>query len=197
MRSVQVSTRSARSSRCMSEQSFRLETERLILRRFRAEDGDALARILTDPEVCYFEPYEVMTQTQAVEEAARLADNAEFYAITDKSSGELIGKLYLGDQKFFGAYEIGYAIRRDRWGNGYAAEAARALMQYAFTEMGIRRITAEADIRNTRSCRLLEKLGMRREAVFVQSASFQKDESGLPIWSDYCSYAILQDEFLK
>lgn len=181
----------------MSKQPFRLETERLVLRRFRAEDGDALALLLTDPEVCWFEPYEVMTQAQAVEEAAKFADHEDFYAVTRRDTDELIGKLYLGDQKFFGAYELGYTFRRDMWGNGYAFEAACAIMQYAFTVLGARRIIAEADIRNTRSCRVLEKLGMRREGVFVQSAAFQKDESGKPIWSDYCFYAILQDEFLK
>ena len=70
-------------------------------------------------------------------------------------------------------------------------------MHYAFTEMNVRRIFAEADIQNVRSCRVLEKLGMRREGTFLQSASFQSSPDGMPIYSDYCSYAILRSEYLE
>lgn len=174
-----------------------IQTERLLLRPFRAEDGESLCTILTDPEVCYFEPYDVMSRDAAVAEAAKLAENPDFLAVVERSSGELVGKLYFSDLKHFGSFEIGYTIARAHWGKGFAPEAASALMQYAFTQLGVRRIIAEADVRNTRSCRVLEKLGMRREAVFVQSAYFQTDETGEPIWSDYASYAILRDEFLK
>ena len=176
---------------------FELETDRLLLRHFRQGDGDAVAALLTDAEVCYFEPFEVMTREDAIAEAERYARSKGIYAILLKETGQLIGKLYLKDQQFFGAYELGYTLRRDCWGNGYMVEAARALMHYAFTTKGVRRIIAETDVQNVRSCRVLEKLGMRREGVFLQSAAFRTSETGEPVWSDYCSYAILRDEFLK
>ncbi len=101
-----------------------------------------------------------------------IAHNPAFYAVELKASGKVIGKLYLKNQDFFDSYELGYTFNRNYWGKGYASESAKALMQYAFTELSARRIIAEADIRNTRFCRLLEKLGFRREGVFIQSAAF-------------------------
>ena len=174
-----------------------LETDRLLLRHFRQGDGDAVAELLTDAEVCYFEPFEVMSHEDAIAEAERYARSKGIYAIVLKETGRLIGKLTLTDQQFFGAYELGYTLRRDCWGNGYTVEAARALMEYAFTVKSARRITAETDVQNTRSCRVLEKLGMRREGVFVQSAAYRTTETGTPIWSDYAAYAILRDEFMR
>ena len=109
----------------------------------------------------------------------------------------VIGKLTLTDQQFFGAYELGYTLRRDCWGNGYTVEAARAVMEYGFTKKGVRRITAETDVQNVRSRRVLEKLGMRQEGIFVKSAAYQTGDNGEPVWSDYCAYAILREEFLK
>lgn len=176
---------------------FELETDRLLLRHFRQGDGDAVAALLTDAEVCYFEPFDVMSREDAFAEAEKYARTKGIYAILLKETGQLIGKLTLTDQQFFGAYALGYTLRRDCWGNGYTVEAAHALMEYAFTEKGVRRITAETDIQNVRSCRVLEKLGMRREGVFVRSAAFRTSETGEPIWSDYCSYAILRDEFVR
>ena len=126
-----------------------------------------------------------------------IAHNPAFYAVELKASGKVIGKLYLKNQDFFDSYELGYTFNRNYWGKGYASESAKALMQYAFTELSARRIIAEADIRNTRSCRLLEKLGFRREGVFIQSAAFQTAPDGTPLFSDYCFYAMLKEEFFK
>lgn len=173
------------------------ETSRLSVRRFSAEDGEAFAAILTDPEVCYFEPYETFSHVDAVMEAAKLAENPEFYAAVRKEDGRLIGKLYLHDAEFFGAFELGYTFLRSVWGQGFASEAVRGLLRYAFEVLDIRRIFAEADVENVRSCRVLERCGFRREALYLQSAAFRKDAGGNPVYGDYCSYALLQSEYRK
>ncbi len=174
---------------------FILETERLGLRRFEASDGEDFAEILTDEETSYFEPYDTFTYENAVKEAEKLAGDERFFAVILKDTGKLIGKIYFEDKKFFGAWEIGYSFNRKFWGNGYALEAVKGVMNYAFTEMNVRRIYAEADVLNTRSIKLLERAGLRKEGVFVKSAYFQKDKNGEPIWGDFADYAILKDEY--
>ena len=156
--------------------NFIFETERLGLRRFEVSDGEDFAEILTD-------------------EAEKLAGDERFFAVIIKETGKLVGKIYFEDKKFFGTWEIGYSFNRKYWGNGYALEAVKGVINYAFSEMNVRRIYAEADVLNTRSIKLLERAGLRREGVFIKSAYFKKDNNGEPIWGDFASYAILKDEY--
>ncbi len=74
-------------------------------------------------------------------------------------------------------------------GQGYATEAARALVDLAFGELGVRRVWAQLEPENTRSARVCERLGMRREALFVQGSWFKGR------WSDLAIYALLADEW--
>jgi RimJ/RimL family protein N-acetyltransferase len=85
--------------------------------------------------------------------------------------------------------EIGYTFNRRYWNNGYATEAASALLQRAFTVLNVHRVVATCDTRNVGSRRVMEKLGMRREAHFLRDR-LQKGE-----WRDTYLYAILYDEW--
>ncbi len=174
---------------------FLITSQRLGLRRFKASDAEDFSELLTDDEVCYFEPYDTYTLEEALTKAEELDGDERFYAVILKSTGKLIGKVYFEDKMFFGAFEIGYSFNRRFWDKGYAAEAVRAVMDNAFGVMNVRRIIAEADVRNTRSIKLLERVGMRREGVYLKSAYFQKDENGDPVWSDYATYALLKEEW--
>jgi RimJ/RimL family protein N-acetyltransferase len=69
--------------------------------------------------------------------------------------------------------EIGYTLARDQQGHGYATEAVRALLDYAFATLTLHRVTASADCRNTPSFKLLERVGMRREGQFLQHAWYK------------------------
>jgi len=115
-----------------------LETERLLLREFVPEDVDALAAVLSDAEtMCY---YPAVLDRAGV--AAWIERNRRRYADTGhglwamilKSSGELIGDCGLSRQNVDGIdeIEIGYHVRRDMWGRGYASEAARGCQEYGF-----------------------------------------------------------------
>ena len=70
-------------------------TRRMTVRRFRADDWEDLADILTDKEVTYFEPYETFTREACVKEAASLAESSEFYAV--ELAGKVIGKIFFSD----------------------------------------------------------------------------------------------------
>ena len=109
--------------------------------------------------------------------------------------GTLIGNLYLSGADEFGTREIGYVFARACWHKGYATEAARRLMAYAFERLATRRIIALCDTRNAASFALMERLGMRREGEFKKNVGFETDAHGNTIWTDSYQYAILKEEF--
>ena len=86
--------------------------------------------------------------------------------------------------------EIGWLLHPDYQGRGYATEAAQVLLTYCFAERKVHRITSMCDAGNTASVRLMERLGMRREAHFKQSIFIQG------AWQDEYVYALLRDEWL-
>ena len=171
-----------------------LRTPRLLLRPFSASDGEGLYRILSDGETVKYEPYPPFSREEADAEAARRATDPAFWAVC-LPDGTLIGTLFFSDCAFYGA-ELGYVFSRPHWGNGYAAEAARAVMEHAFATTDLHRVCAMCNPENVRSWRLLERLGMRREGVFRQDIFFSRRPDGSPVWQDTYLYAILRDEFL-
>lgn len=164
-------------------------TERLLVRKFMPADRDDLADILTDPEVTYFEPYETFTKEACVQEAINFSESNEFYAVVLKD--KVIGKIYFSD-KGFGSFEIGYTFNKAYQGKGYAYESIKGMMKYAFASLGARRIFAEIDTRNEKSIKLVERLGMRREAEHKELFPRKEDNN---IYNDFLIYAVLQKEY--
>lgn len=171
-----------------------IETKRLIIRKFRPDDYTALYEYLSDERVVMYEPYEPYTIDQARREAEYRSNSDEFFAVTEKSSGLLIGNLYLGKRQF-DCYELGFVFNREWQMCGYATEAASALLDYAFSALRAHRVMAECNSLNYRSHKLMERLGMRREAEFKKNVYFKKDASGSPVWQDTLQYAILSEEW--
>lgn len=169
----------------------RMETERLILRRYTAADFQDLYEYLSDPEVVKFEPYKPMTAEEVRENLAWRIRTDEMVAVERKEDHKMIGNIYLGKREF-DALELGYAFHRAYWGKGYAYESAHALLEQAF-DQGIHRIYAECDPLNIPSWKLLERLGLEREAFFRKNVFFWKDEKGCPIWKDTYVYAGLRE----
>ncbi len=166
-------------------------TERLAVRKFRPEDSSDLADILADPEVTCFEPYQTFTREACVQEAVNFSESNEFFAVV--LGDKVIGKIYFS-RKGAGTYELGYTFNASYQGMGYACESITGFMGYAFEIPGVRRIIAEIDTRNTRSYKLAERLGMRREAEHRELFP-SKENSG--IFNDFYIYAILKKEFVK
>ena len=170
-----------------------MDTKRLIIRRFRAGDWIDLHEYLSQPETVKYEPYGVFAEGESRMEALRRSGDDTFWAVCLKETGKLIGNVFLAEQAF-GTWELGYVFNAGFLGQGYATEAARALIGYAF-ENNAHRIAAMCNPLNERSWKLLERLGMRREGVLLQNVFFKTDEQGKPIWQDTYEYAVLRGEW--
>ncbi len=112
------------------------------------------------------------------------------FAITLKSDGKLIGACGLRLQAENEQGEIGYCFNRKYWRQGYASEAARAVMKFAFEKLGLHRIVASCDVNNLGSAGVLKKCGMRMEGHFVQERKVRGE------WRDTLFFAILKEECL-
>lgn len=172
----------------------RMETQRLILRRFRKEDLQDLYAYLSDEEVVHFEPYKPMSLQEVAENLDWRISTDEMIAVELKDTGRLIGNVYLGKGEC-DSLEIGFVFHRQYWGQSYAMESCKALMQLAFSH-GVHRIYAQCDPENVHSWHLLEKLGFQREGHLRKNVYFWKDEQGNPLWKDTFVYGILREETL-
>lgn len=103
----------------------------------------------------------------------------------------MIGNIYYGNRDF-AAKEVGYIINKHHQRQGFAFEALRAVINDAFAN-GVHRVFAECDPRNTCSWKLLEKVGLEREAHFKQNVFIKRDQNGKPLWKDTYVYAIVND----
>ena len=153
------------------EQGLILETERLLLREFQMGDTDALLQVLGDPIAMQYYP--------AAFDSARveiwIARNIERYtrngfglwAMELKSTGEVIGDCGCALQEVEGRreIEIGYHVRRDLWGQGYATEAARHCVAHAFSQLGAERVISMIRPENLSSRRVAEKNGLKCEKI--------------------------------
>ena len=143
-----------------------LQTERLSLREFEPKDVDALAMILCDPETMRYYPvsFDRAACVDWIERnRARYAnDGYGLWAMILNSTSELIGDCGLVRQSVDGVdeLEIGYHVRRDLWGEGYASEAAQACRDYAFARFKVDRLVSLIRPENQASCRVAEKNGM-------------------------------------
>lgn len=137
-----------------------IKTERLLIRPFRISDAEDAFEWRSDPEVNRFMPYpcdaDLEETRQRIEEW--IADGDK-YAIELRSTGKVIGDITLEWSERFGLYELGYDLSRSFWRQGYATEAARAVIEWAVSERGIRDFTAYYARDNAASGRVLEKCG--------------------------------------
>jgi ribosomal-protein-alanine N-acetyltransferase len=146
----------------------RIETDRLVLREFAGADALTIQAWAADPEVVRYETRGPSTLQQTKEtirtsaRARRECPRSVFdLGIMLKNSSLLVGSVrirVLGRDRIEG--DLGYALRRDAWGHGYATEAARALLEFAAECLGLRHLSAICRPDNVRSLRVLEKVGM-------------------------------------
>ena len=169
-----------------------IKTERLILRAFSEFDYDDLYEFLSQLRDDEFEGYPGITYETGKEQLAVRLGTEEFYAVELIEPKKVIGNIYCG-LRDCDSREVGYIINRDYQQNGYATEALCAVIGRLFSE-GVHRVYAQCDPRNVRSWKLLEKVGLRREAHLKENVWFHKDENGNPIWKDTYIYALTARE---
>ncbi len=180
----------------MLDQRQPITTARLIVRPFRPEDGDDLHEYLSSAQVYRFEPGAPIDREQARQRAADMAVSPDFWAIEVAATGRQIGQIYLHqiEPLEWLTCELGYILNPAHQRQGYAAEAAAALVEHAFAVRGMHRIYAHCNPENSASWRLLERIGCRREGLLRQNAFFRRDAAGAPLWTDTFVYARLAGE---
>ena len=151
----------------------RLETHRLILRRYRIEDAeDMFSNWASDPEVTKFLTWPTHSTVEVTRMLvnnwiSRYDDGGYFnWAIEWKETGSVIGNIAvvkLNEQTE--AADMGYCMSRAFWGRGIMPEALRAVMDYLFDTVGMSRIAACHDVNNPKSGRVMEKAGMKMEGI--------------------------------
>ena len=177
---------------------FRLETDRLLLRPFAPSDHDALHAIFSREEVVrylYEGPHdedEVQRRLdlKITQRSIERPGDILRLAVLSKANGRVIGDVVLHwmDDEHRSA-EVGFALHPDHQGKGYTTEAVQVLLRVAFEVLGLHRVFGRTEARNVASARVMEKLGMRQEAHFVEN-EFVKDE-----WQSELVYAILDREW--
>lgn len=156
-----------------------LETPRLLLRQFRADDAASLVRELSDVEVAREtlnipHPYAPERAQEFLDGVPQrlAAGKAVVWAITERPSGTgrtppddgpLVGAVGLNLTRAHRRAELGYWIAKSRWGRGYATEASQAALTYGFEALGLHRIEAHHFVENPASGAVMRKLGMQRE----------------------------------
>ena len=132
-----------------------IETPRLVIRPFTAEEREHLLALWLDPA-------NERVRGDSTPEQVRAWVAGAPWGVWEREGGELVGDCSLHFDTDFQDWELSYGFRRDRWGRGYATEAARACVRHAFEQLGIARIVADVDPANAASRRVLAKCGFER-----------------------------------
>jgi RimJ/RimL family protein N-acetyltransferase len=175
-----------------------LETERLVLRPFEEGDLHALYKLHSDEGVARYvyndprsldETRELLGRKMA---AIQLTAERQWLsaAVIARESGQFVGDMalhWVSEQHKTG--ELGFVFDPEHQGRGYATEAARAFLAFAFDGMDLHRVIGRTEARNVASARVLEKLGMRREAHLVENEWIKGE------WQSELVYAMLEREW--
>jgi RimJ/RimL family protein N-acetyltransferase len=177
--------------------SFMLESDRLCIRRFQDSDFDPFWKYRNDPEVARYQGWELPYSREKAQEfivemkVKRLSMQGEWFqaAVEDKISGEMLGDVAFYLKKGEPQAYIGYTIARPHWRKGYGLEATHCLLVYLFGELDLHRVIAVTDVENIASSRMLERMGFRREAHFIENLIFKG------AWASEYYYAMLKREW--
>lgn len=149
-----------------------LQTRRLLLRPFSDADSDAIYALQSDARVLRYwdsPPWKDRARAQAFLEACRTMEqdgSGARIAIESLQTGRFVGWCSMFRwNPVFRSLGIGYCLDETAWGQGYATEAVRAMLTWAFDTLDLNRVEAELDTRNAASARVLEKLGFEREGL--------------------------------
>lgn len=175
-----------------------IRTERLLLRFYTEDDLDAVHDVQSRPDVTRYLLWGPRDREEARESLRKKIASSGLreegddvtLAVVLPETGTLIGDvLLIWHSREHRQGEIGYIFHPDHAGHGYATEAVEVMLRLGFEGLGLHRVTGRIDARNTASARVLQRLGMRREAHLVQNELVKGE------WTDEVVYAMLEDEW--
>ena len=168
-------------------------TAQITLREFEDSDVDAATAWISDPAVTRFMTWDPGDRSRAVAWLRRVAADASALprtswelAVVELETSLVVGagRLTVRDAQHR-CGDIGYVLRRDRWGRGLGSEVARELVERGFERVGLHRIEATCDVENVASARVLEKAGLRLEGRLRERFQIRGE------WRDLLLYAAL------
>jgi len=176
-----------------------VETGRLLLRSMRLEDAKAIHAYQSLPEIAQYQYWEPRSLEEVEAKVAEWAEMRRLdgegtlaFAVETRADRKLIGDVSLRVTSVEARQgTFGFSLHPACQGRGYATEACRVLLKIGFEDLKLHRIFACCDARNTASWRVMERLGMRREAHFKEHALFKGG------WDEEFYYAILEDEWRR
>ncbi|MCL2489508.1 MAG: GNAT family N-acetyltransferase [Propionibacteriaceae bacterium] len=169
-----------------------LETERLILRPFTFEDFAAIQSWAGNPANTRYMAWGPNTKEQTLEFLSSTKPGKDF-AIVLKDGNVVIGSCGIFPNDGNDTAEMGWILHLDHWKCGYGTEVCGELLRYGFEDLKLRRICTPCAADNYGSCRVMERNGMRREALHKQAFWARVDKK----WIDEAEYALLADEYIR
>lgn len=175
-----------------------LRTQRLDLRPFAPGDLDAVRTQLTDPATVRYlytdvlDDAAIVTRLDDLQKRTTLEREGDAMHLVgvERETGEVVGDVVLiWVSEVHRTGELGYVLVPGREGHGYATEMSAEMLRVAFDDLGLHRVVGQLDARNTASAKVLERLGMRREAELVEN-EWVKGE-----WASEVVYAMLTSEW--
>ena len=177
----------------MDEMPKEIRTERLLLRPLRMSDVDVVYQYAQDPEWArYLDVPQPYLRSDAEDFLGRQlakswSEEPDWAVVSD---GKVIGGVSLHDRdRERRTVELGYAVARAHWSQGFATEAVKAVVTAVFRNLSFKTVSARADVRNIASWRVMEKVGMTRKPIVHEDSP----SGGPPV--DMVVYAISREEW--
>ncbi len=172
------------------DMKFELETKRLILRPLTMDDFDAVHSWGSNPANTRYMGWGPNTKEQTRDFLASVKPGQDF-AVTVRETGNVIGSCGIYPDNMNDTAELGWILHIDYWKQGFGIELGGELIRYGFEDLKLRRIFAPCAAVNYGSYRVMERNGMRREALHVKAFWARVDKE----WIDEAVYAILAEEY--
>lgn len=171
----------------------RRTTSRLVIREIQVHDWPEIHRYRSDPEMTAWSPEGVFSESQSRVFAEKYgSQKREVLAVVERATDAFVGHMALHPYASTHTYEIGWMIAQPFQRRGYATEAAKSVLSYAFETLKCHRVIATCQPENVPSWRVMEKIGMRREGLLRQCI-----DRGNEGWWDEFLYAILEEDYLS
>lgn len=166
---------------------------------FSNYDLDIIFALYSDREIMQYMPNDYMSREDAQKHLNKIVDAWSENPLTDckilvlsKENGEKIGRCRIHIDSETESAMIGWLLLKKEWNKGYATEITKALLDYSFDVLNVRRVCALCNPENVASCRVLEKCNMRKEAHYKQKCRYVK--KGIVSWQDELEHALLKDD---